>query len=360
MVGLSFGARSLFGQSLSFKFTHICLFMKLLYRFTFLWAFIFLVVDLSAQELKLKSFVHKELDLTAKIANVRDNNDNPCALVRIYVALREVEFKASSGIKEGPTSDRPSEYKLFLPAGSRSITIYGNGYLPFTYAFEEEILGLHTYELYLEVPIITDYAQILEQQTKMLQNQSAAPATPAVQEKRWKVGDYYNENGKEGVVFWVDATCKHGKIISMLESGAPLHWTSDQSEQKRLIGAYDQFNGAKNMEIVRQIPDWESKYPAFAWCADLGEGWYLPAIEELRIFTMDNEVHDTVNRTLALHNGKQLANKSAWKLHCYWSSSEKESSGKKITAYFISMDPRGARAFGKGFLSPYVRAVSAF
>ncbi len=301
---------------------------------------------LSAQELKLKSFVHKEFEPTAKIANVRDNNDNPCALVRIYVALTEVEFKASSGIKQGPTSDRPSEYKLFLPAGSKSITVYGNGYLPFTYAFEEEILGHHTYELYLEVPIITDYAQILEQQTKMLQNQSAAPATPAVQEKRWKVGDYYNENGKEGVVFWVDESGEHGKIVSMKRSMKCLKWSSDKDERKRMIGANNETNGAKNMEIVRQIPDWQSKYPAFKWCADLGKGWYLPAKEELsQIFS----VKAIVDKSLKQHGGE------AHLRLAYWSSTE--STKGKYTAWsmyiykFIHVTKNG---------NYFVRAVAAF
>ncbi|MBR7169306.1 MAG: serine/threonine protein kinase, partial [Alistipes sp.] len=53
--------------------------------------------------------------------------------------------------------------------------------------------------------------------------------------KTYKVGDYYNVNGKEGVVFYVDASGKHGKIVSMHQSTG--QWTSNESEQKRLIGA---------------------------------------------------------------------------------------------------------------------------
>jgi hypothetical protein len=96
-------------------------------------------------------------------------------------------------------------------------------------------------------------------------------------------------------------------------------WSSDYNEQYRLIGAGDKYNGANNMAKVKQIYGWQSKYPAFKWCADLGEGWYLPAIEELKIFTLNTFVHYAVNQTLA-SKGKKLANKGDH--HYYWSSTD--------------------------------------
>ena len=122
---------------------------------------------------------------------------------------------------------------------------------------------------------------------------------------KYRVGDYYNVNGKKGVVFWVDETGRHGKIVSLTESSNGLQWSSDTNEQKRLIGADDTNNGANNMAKVKQISGWESKYPAFKWCADLGEGWYLPAINELRLFTLNASVNDAVNQTLAI-KGKKI------------------------------------------------------
>lgn len=98
-------------------------------------------------------------------------------------------------------------------------------------------------------------------------------------QKSYKVGDYYNENGKEGIVFWVDKTGKHGKIVGM--ESAELQWASDKTEQNRLIKATNKKDGARNMEKVKHVSNWEQKYPAFAWCANLGEGWYLPAKKEL-------------------------------------------------------------------------------
>ncbi|MBR3847283.1 MAG: toll/interleukin-1 receptor domain-containing protein, partial [Alistipes sp.] len=110
--------------------------------------------------------------------------------------------------------------------------------------------------------------------------------------KTYKVGDYYNVNGKEGVVFYVDETGKHGKIVSMTQSSKRFQWSSNESEQKRLIGASSKTNGAANMRAVQQRPNWRADYPAFAWCARLGAAWYLPAIEELKLFTLNDSVHD--------------------------------------------------------------------
>ena len=112
----------------------------------------------------------------------------------------------------------------------------------------------------------------------------------------YKVGDYYNENGKKGVVFYIEASGTHGKIVSLTESGNALQWLSNEIEQTKLIGANSETDGAYNMSVVKKISNWQSKYPAFKWCADLGEGWYLPAIEELRVFTLNSIVRNAVNQ----------------------------------------------------------------
>ena len=177
--------------------------------------------------------------------------------------------------------------------------------------------------------------------------------------KSYKVGDYYNNGTKEGVVFYVDATGRHGKIVSMTQSSEKLYWSSKKSEQKRLIGASSKTDGAANMQAVQQRPNWRADYPAFAWCANLGSGWYLPAIEELELFTKNDSVHDAVNRTLAAKGGTRLylGDSGKW----YWSSTE--SSVKGISGRFCAWlvyNPNGyALNLNKG-INSYVRAVSAF
>ena len=125
---------------------------------------------------------------------------------------------------------------------------------------------------------------------------------------KYRVGEYYNENGKQGVIFEVSEDGKHGKILSMTQRY--LRWAEqDSPESKRTIKANSTTDGAYNTDRVHSRPGWQKKYPAFKWCGELGEGWYIPAIEELKAFLLNGDVNDAVNRTLAaqaapLLNGK--------------------------------------------------------
>ena len=199
----------------------------------------------------------------------------------------------------------------------------------------------------------------LTKQTTATPTTTSPTTTKGKTSAPYKVGDYYNDGTKEGVVFEVSADGKHGKIVSMTQSASNLQWSSDVTEQKRLIGADSETDGAANMAKVKARPDWQSKYPAFKWCTDLGDGWYLPAIEELKGFMLDDTIHNAVNSTLAAKGGKKLYNKGegGW----YWSSTEDDyqiSSGE-FCAWYVTMsngNPYRYRKYGDN----YVRAVSAF
>ena len=176
-------------------------------------------------------------------------------------------------------------------------------------------------------------------------------------EKTYKVGDYYNDGTKEGVVFEVSADGRSGKIVSMTQSTNMLKWSSDETEQKRLIGADSETNGAYNMARVKAVSNWQSKYPAFKWCADLGEGWYLPAIEELEKFTLDDATRDAVNRTLVSKGGVKLFNRG--ELEYYWSSTESDYQTSMFCAWYVYMGD-GYTNYGIKYAYISVRAVFAF
>ena len=188
----------------------------------------------------------------------------------------------------------------------------------------------------------------------------ATTTTTTTTTKTYKVGDYYNDGVKEGVVFEVSADGRHGKIVSMKQSSGGLLWSSDSAEQKRLIGGDSETDGAYNMAKVKAISGWRDKYPAFKWCADLGEGWYLPSIEELKVFTLNTAVHDAVNRTLIARDGKKLYDEGdnwIW----YWSSTEYDYqySKREFCARGVYMND-GCTGLSNKSRNYYVRAVSAF
>ncbi|MBR2025638.1 MAG: ribosomal protein L7/L12 [Alistipes sp.] len=166
--------------------------------------------------------------------------------------------------------------------------------------------------------------------------------------KTYKVGDYYDDGKKNGVVFEVTADGKHGKIVSLTESSNKLQWAVDRNfgtlfnrdnPSEKLIGADDKYDGANNMSKVKQIDGWRAKYPAFAWCADLGEGWYLPAKVELR----------------AIYRTRTLFDMKGGDLKSYWSSTEDD----QFCALVVDMDG-GYTGGSLKDSNHYVRAVSAF
>ena len=95
---------------------------------------------------------------------------------------------------------------------------------------------------------------------------------------RYAVGDIYKHNGKTGIVVSVSKNGLHGKIVSTDETEDCL-W----SVEEVVTGANDEDNGMNNMKVIRSIDGWRDKYPAFAWCADKGKDWYLPAFNELLV-----------------------------------------------------------------------------
>ena len=201
--------------------------------------------------------------------------------------------------------------------------------------------------------LVTVISNLVGAKTSNVTKPTPAPA------KTYKIGDYYNDGVREGVVFEVTADGRHGKIVSMKQSAWELQWSYDETELKRLIGADSKTDGAYNMAKVKAISGWQDKYPAFKWCADLGEGWYLPSREELKTFTLDDAVHDAVNRTLMARGGTKLYDRG--ELELYWSSTEydyKNSSGE-FCAWSVRVFD-GLTYYNNKYYDYYVRAVSAF
>ena len=163
---------------------------------------------------------------------------------------------------------------------------------------------------------------------------SSSDATTAP--KTYNIGDLVTVNGVQGIVFQTSPVVK---IVSVKETTT--QWSTDYVSTK----AVSLNNGKANMSIIKCISDWQTKHPAFNWCADLGSGWYLPAINELRaIYTQ----RDKINKTLSANNLDVLGSKGGW----FWSSSE-PSSG---CAYCINISRGGNGNDNKDYYKT-VRAV---
>jgi hypothetical protein len=144
---------------------------------------------------------------------------------------------------------------------------------------------------------------------------------------RYHPGDYYNEGGIRGIV--IDADDEgHGIVMSLDE--ANLRWCDQKKGDLQQLGINNQYDGWVNQEAFAQLVvegkvRWED-YPAFAWCHEKGEGWYLPAINEiLRVghvynngrVRFDRKAREQFNDLLKSQGGKKLD-----KLMYYFSSTE--------------------------------------
>ncbi len=193
--------------------------------------------------------------------------------------------------------------------------------------------------------------------------QESKPIIPQSQPapaKTYKVGDYYNENGKEGVVFDVWDEGKHGKIVSLDQ--AKLQWCSKaQYDKKIVVGATSKTDGKANTYKVMTRAD-SAEYPAFVWCRNKGKDWYLPAIDELKLLLLNDSVHDAVNKTLESRGTTKLTKwynineEGEW--NWFWSSTE-TAANPVFCAWYVDMYYGGTNHYDKSD-SNYVRAVSAF
>ena len=110
--------------------------------------------------------------------------------------------------------------------------------------------------------------------------QQAAPVQYVA--KEYQIGEFYDQNGVKGVVCMLTEDRRHGLIISLDEIYLP--WSEFRKPDLRVAGADDRIDGMGNMEkvaayIAENNLSWDD-FPAFKWCRDKGEGWYLPAIDE--------------------------------------------------------------------------------
>ncbi len=165
-----------------------------------------------------------------------------------------------------------------------------------------------------------------EQPAQPSHTEPVAQPTPEPAVKTYKVGDYYDDGTKQGVVFDVWDEGRHGKIVSLDEG--KVGWAVSENYgtffDKLIpcdmqVGCNDTSNGMVNTRKIQQIDNWKEKYPAFAWCAKKGESWYLPAIEELYLLLLDANVHYAVDLTLEKEKGELLG--FLGQEHRYYSSS---------------------------------------
>ncbi len=158
----------------------------------------------------------------------------------------------------------------------------------------------------------------------------------------YSVGDF----AKGGVVFWVNSTGQHGKVVNIYNIGAT-PWSNIFGTLISLP-AQSQINGAGNtVAIILQNGHERS---AAKHCADLAyngyDDWYLPALDELALIYTNRS---TINTTATTNGGESLSTNT------YWSSTEHNNANALLIPFGT-----GIPSFTAKINNHTVRAIRAF
>ncbi|MDE5623888.1 MAG: hypothetical protein K2I62_04670 [Alistipes sp.] len=223
------------------------------------------------------------------------------------ISPTEIRYKRASN-PDGPT--------YVLPLATVSAIRYANG--------EEETFA----------PASTTASQT--EQAPAAAPQTLAPPTgnaPAadIPAGPRRVGDYYDRDDVQGIVCYVDATGEHGLILSLDEAMLP--WSLFRKPDLRALGTVHPSDGRENMAaaeryLAKNGLSWDV-LPAFKWCRDHGDGWYLPSIDEMLAIGhsyhggsrthSDRRARNSFNEALRVHGGKRMD-----RMLYYFTSTEKD------------------------------------
>ena len=106
----------------------------------------------------------------------------------------------------------------------------------------------------------------------------------------YKVGDLYDVNGLKGIVVKVDDSGQHGLLMSLDDSPANWCYVNEKKDKEHKsvytdTEAFDENDGQKNMDAIEKYINetgitWDY-FPLMKWARELGDGWYIPAKNEL-------------------------------------------------------------------------------
>jgi hypothetical protein len=159
------------------------------------------------------------------------------------------------------------------------------------------------------------------------------------EEHQFKVGDYYEDFEKCGIIVSVTNDGHHGIIINLEEHET--QWCSDE-EAERTKGvstrATSTDNGLQNTLQVMNIVHWQTNYLAFKDVVIRRDNiiWYLPSINELSLLTDKNTV-DAVNSGLVSRGAKPIFVSGQMK-KAFWSSTETSEKDFVCTLNFEKFD----------------------
>lgn len=234
---------------------------------------------------------------------MQDGSETECSVIRI--SETEITYTLP-GQKVERIVGKPSVFKILYADGTdETITPIGAA------APQQEEIVLCTG---VKPTFTTDYSHL-------------PPAS-----REYRLFDYFNENGVEGIVIEVTDDGRHGKVLG-------LHSKALKFAEKNIIepfstGGRSLTDGEKNFNALNELIATNTTvsiddFPAHKWAASIGPGWYIPSYGELLKLAWLFETKDSKGKKLKKHLKKALKSNGGsafgWKdSHYYGTSSEAE------------------------------------
>ena len=185
----------------------------------------------------------------------------------------------------------------------------------------------------------------------------------------YRLADFYPDpkdpSTAVGIVFRVTtADGVHGKAVSIDEISG-IAWSTEN-----VTTGCNSDDGKENTDNIKNNRNLNN-YPAFKWCTDKGEGWYLPSDMELSQQLYNPQiVRDFVNAKLREIGASELLGSGSYTSNFYWSSNESEFSQVQSVYSALGVYSNGSYTIHRNKIRtgsepgspgiPFVRAVMAF
>lgn len=117
------------------------------------------VISVSAQEITVKSMTELPMDLSARIDSRKDNNEEPCALIKVQLTVEDAVFE---GNVVGDVERHVNEYWVYMTAGSKMLYVKHPKLLTLAVTFSDyeinSLDGFLTYQLVLSatLPVVQE------------------------------------------------------------------------------------------------------------------------------------------------------------------------------------------------------------
>lgn len=118
-----------------------------------------------AQKIVVKSFALNPTSLIARTSPVKDNAGVECAVVRLYVRDTEYEIDGNQYCKKEVMM---GEIRLWVPEGTKSLTIRHSGVLPLRYKIPIKVESKKTYEAIIDITQESDGESLTSGDNKRL------------------------------------------------------------------------------------------------------------------------------------------------------------------------------------------------